>query len=108
MNKQQGVPVTLRLRKGIVPHKFQCQKVNRPKPVREAALKRQRLRLLQETLSEAAPRGVMEETNLCVGPVDTADKTITREINYCEAGPSSSSHDVFSTENKSLACDKAV
>ncbi|XP_074037642.1 uncharacterized protein [Leptinotarsa decemlineata] len=108
MNKQQGVPVTLRLRKGIVPPHISVSESKRLKPVREAALKRQRLRLLQETLSEAALREVMEETNLCVGPVDTADKTITREINYCEASPSSSSHDVFSTEYKSLACDKAV
>ncbi|KAG5878335.1 hypothetical protein JTB14_035262 [Gonioctena quinquepunctata] len=43
MSKQQGVPVTLRLRKGVLPHKFQCQKENKPIPVRQAALKRQRL-----------------------------------------------------------------
>ncbi|KAG5869790.1 hypothetical protein JTB14_029580 [Gonioctena quinquepunctata] len=105
MSKQQGVPVTLRLRKGVLPHKFQCQKENKPVPVRQAALKRQRLSLVQDTLSQAATRKVITETKLCGGPADT---TITREINYCEAGTSSSSHDVFSTKSESLSCDKAV
>ncbi|KAG5896753.1 hypothetical protein JTB14_031733 [Gonioctena quinquepunctata] len=105
MSKQQGVPVTLRLRKGVLPHKFQCQKENKPVPVRQAALKRQRLSLVQETLSQAATREVITETKLCGGPADT---TISREINYCEAGPSSSSHDVSSTKSESLSCDKAV
>ncbi|KAG5883608.1 hypothetical protein JTB14_025182 [Gonioctena quinquepunctata] len=89
----------------VLPHKFQCQKENKPVPVRQAALKRQRLSLVQDTLSQAATREVITETKLCGGPADT---TITREINYCEAGPSSSSHDVFSTKNESLSCDKAV
>ncbi|KAG5889260.1 hypothetical protein JTB14_025520 [Gonioctena quinquepunctata] len=84
---------------------FDCQKENKPIPVRQAALKRQRLSLVQDTLSQAATREVITETKLCGGPADT---TITREINYCEAGPSSSSHDVFSTKSESLSCDKAV
>ncbi|KAG5865531.1 hypothetical protein JTB14_013340 [Gonioctena quinquepunctata] len=103
MSKQQGVPVTLRLRKGVLPHKFQCQKENKPIPVRQPALKRQRLSLVQDTLSQAATREVITETKLCGDPADT---TITREIHYCEAGPSSSSHDVFSTKSESLSCDK--
>ncbi|KAG5900155.1 hypothetical protein JTB14_035300 [Gonioctena quinquepunctata] len=71
MSKQQGVPVTLRLRKGVLPHKFQCQKENKPIPVRQAALKRQRLSLVQDTLSQAATREVITETKLCGGPADT-------------------------------------
>ncbi|KAG5870382.1 hypothetical protein JTB14_016149 [Gonioctena quinquepunctata] len=104
MSKQQGVPVTLHLRKGVL-NKFQCQKENKPIPVGQAALKRQILSLVQDTLSQAATREVITETKLCEGPADT---TITREINYCEAGPSSSSHDVFSTKSESLPCGRAV
>ncbi|KAG5891184.1 hypothetical protein JTB14_031806 [Gonioctena quinquepunctata] len=80
-----------------------CQRENKPKPVRQAALKRQRLSLVQESLSQAATREVIAETKLCGGPADT---TITREISYCEAG--SSLHDVFSMKSESLSCDKVV
>ncbi|KAG5864384.1 hypothetical protein JTB14_001145 [Gonioctena quinquepunctata] len=63
MSKQQGVPVTLRLRKGVLPHKFQCQKENKPIPVRQAALKRQRLSLVQDTLSQAATEKLLQKPN---------------------------------------------
>ncbi|KAG5862585.1 hypothetical protein JTB14_005777 [Gonioctena quinquepunctata] len=50
---------------------FDCQKENEPITVRQAALKRQRLSLVQDTLPQAATREVFAETKLSRGPADS-------------------------------------
>ncbi|XP_063532777.1 uncharacterized protein LOC134743315 [Cydia strobilella] len=53
--KEQGVKVHLKLKKGIVPHKFKCQSRNRSPPLNQVySVKRQRLALINEVLSEFA------------------------------------------------------
>lgn len=56
MSEQQGVPVILSLRKGVLTKKFQCQKETKAISVRKVVLKRHRLRLLPNTLTEATAR----------------------------------------------------
>ncbi|KAL0811979.1 hypothetical protein ABMA28_009377 [Loxostege sticticalis] len=51
--KQEGVKVTLRLNEGVLPHKFHCQNGNMPpRIVRMGAIKRKRLALIEEALSD--------------------------------------------------------
>ncbi|XP_063619816.1 zinc finger protein ZFP2-like [Cydia splendana] len=52
--REQGVKIHLRLKKGIVPHKFECQNRNRSPPIQVHSVKRQRLVLTNEVLSESA------------------------------------------------------
>lgn len=53
--KHERDKCSLRLKKGVVPHIFLCQKRNTPKAVvRNAAVKRQRLAIVNEALAEYA------------------------------------------------------
>ncbi|XP_050513108.1 uncharacterized protein LOC126888777 [Diabrotica virgifera virgifera] len=61
--KEQGEKCYLRLKKGVVPHTFLCQKRNMPLPAeRMGAVKRQKLTLVNEALSKFAVGGNCLET----------------------------------------------
>ncbi|KAF9810427.1 hypothetical protein SFRURICE_019025 [Spodoptera frugiperda] len=77
--KEQGEKVKLFLNKGVMPHKFQCQKRNAPGPQeRMYDSKKKRLSLINESFSE---------------PEVNSENVLERETSqtsYCDAGPSTS------------------
>ncbi|XP_035443602.2 uncharacterized protein LOC126912321 [Spodoptera frugiperda] len=77
--KEQGEKVKLFLNKGVMPHKFQCQKRNAPAPQeRMYDSKKKRLSLINESLPE---------------PEVNSENVLERETSqtsYCDAGPSTS------------------
>lgn len=96
--KQEGEKVSLRLKKGVVPHKFHCQKRNMPSSLeRMGAIKRQRLALINESLSEVASgsSNVPEDCEL-PGTSAEAEPGISR-TEICD-----------NTDIEKLPCDKAV
>ncbi|KAJ8708906.1 hypothetical protein PYW07_013510 [Mythimna separata] len=79
--KEQGEKVKLMLNKGVMPHKFQCQKRNIPAPQESSihyAAKKKRLSLINKALSEPE---VNSENVL---------ESETSQTSYCDAGPSTS------------------
>lgn len=51
---QEKKTVTLRLKKGVLPHIFHCQKKTVPKPERKSGVKRRRMELVQEIISQVS------------------------------------------------------
>lgn len=113
MNIQEKQKTVLRLKKGILPHKFQCQKNTTPQPSleRQAYKKRRHLEIIEEALS-AVPAKQSVSTLTVSSQVDheeasTSSSQIYAENiemkNLCEAGCSAS----LSTENR-MHVDKAV
>lgn len=98
--KQQGEKCSLRLKKGVVPHIFLCQKRNMPPPIdRMGIVKRQRLALVNEALSEFA---IKSNNVLEIGePPQRSDYEVSPSIsqtNVCDnnqAGPSTSRIEVY-------------
>lgn len=114
--KQQGEKCSLRLNKGVVPHIFLCQKLNMPPSFeRVGAVKRQRLTLVNEALTEFAVKrsNVLERSDYEVSPSTSHNNFF--DIN--QAGPSSSHIEVCddhqaepcsSHSEDKLQSDKAV
>lgn len=95
--KQQGVKCNLRLKKGVMPHIFLCQKRNMPPPVeRMGIVKRQRLTVVNEVLSELAikssnvskNREPSQRSDHELSPTTTTSHTNVCDIN--QPGPSTS------------------
>ncbi|CAB3259036.1 unnamed protein product [Arctia plantaginis] len=86
MALEHGQKVTLKLKKGVVPYIFQCQKKDNlwPPPERKGAIKRKRQALVQEALAEAA----LTEAYLRKAGPSTASIS---EADLLAAGPSTAS-----------------
>ncbi|KAF9411551.1 hypothetical protein HW555_009699 [Spodoptera exigua] len=114
--KEQGEKCTLRLKKGVLPHIFLCQKRRMPLPKeRMAVVKMQRLTLVNEALSsEIAIKSSVSE------PSQRSDHEVspsTSHTNVCDQPGCSTSRigcDDLQVElstshiEKTLHCDKAV
>ncbi|KAJ8703990.1 hypothetical protein PYW07_013284 [Mythimna separata] len=77
--KEHGEKVKIFLKKGVMPHKFQCQKRNVPAPQeRMYAAKKKRLLLINEALSEPEVKS------------ENVIESETSQTSYYDAGPSTS------------------
>ncbi|KAM3965309.1 uncharacterized protein ACR2FA_000698 [Aphomia sociella] len=117
LNLQEKQKNTLRLRKGVLPHKFQCQNVTEAQPIiaRKGFLKRKHLEIIEGALS--APFGSQRlsvsdsssQNYLEAGAGSSSSHVYieyTENKNACEAGSSTSLSNVYS-ENK-MHIDKAI
>ncbi|XP_072943802.1 uncharacterized protein [Epargyreus clarus] len=114
--KQHGEKVNLQLKEGVIPHKFQCQKRNMPPPKeRNYPIKKQRLSIINETLSEFDIKSTVKSESLYdAGP---STSYIESSDDY-QAKPSTSRMDISETEPSTLHtevsrnmenfCDKAI
>lgn len=81
--KEEGVKVTLRLKQGVLPHKFQCQKTNVPSTVKKMGAKRQKL---------APVEGPSEPV---VNKCEVLEISESQEMNDCETEPSTSHIEIY-------------
>lgn len=116
MNLQEKHKTVLRLKKGILPHKFQCQKNTEPQPLpeRQAYKKRKHLEIIEDAFSASSGKqsvstppqtGLSETVHIEASTSTSSSQVHTEDIemkNHCETGCSTS----FFTEN--ITVDKAV